>query len=209
MRVQVRYAGGRAEQWLDPVADTFALRETAERFQYGPWCWPLVLAWAFAVEYLAAIGLDAIWSRTVALAGRLKEGLAQLPGTQCSTLRAPRSDRQHSSALGWRDGRERELSQVLREKWNMVIKPLPHGREGLRASIPFFLLESEIDELLAGTGPLGRAKELGMEVALIRAGGLVNTGGQSILMYRWIVGGRRSCVRRIGRYDAHNRASCV
>ena len=30
-----------------------------------------------------------------------------------------------------------------------AIKRLPRGREGLRASIPFFLLESEIDELLA------------------------------------------------------------
>ena len=155
--VQVRYAGGRAEQWLDPVADTFALRETAERFQYGPWCWPLVLAWAFAVEYLSAIGLEAIWERTVALAGRLKEGLAQIPGAVLYTPRSP----QRSAALvsfglaGWKG---EELSQALRDEWNMVIKPLPHGREGLRASIPFFLLESEIDELLAALNSLAKQR---------------------------------------------------
>ena len=155
--VQVRYAGGRAEQWLDPVADTFALRETAERFQYGPWCWPLVLAWAFAVEYLSAIGLEAIWARTVALAGRLKEGLAQIPGAELYTPHSP----QRSAALvsfglaGWKG---EELSQILREEWNMVIKPLPHGREGLRASITFFLLESEIDELLAALDSLARQR---------------------------------------------------
>ena len=112
--VQVRYAGGRAEQWLDPVADTFALLETAERFQYGPWCWPLVLAWAFAVEYLSTIGLEAIWERTVALAGRLKEGLTQIPGAVLYTPRSP----QRSAALvsfgltGWKG---EELSQALRE----------------------------------------------------------------------------------------------
>ena len=155
--VQVRYAGGRAEQWLDPVAGTFALRETAERFQYGPWCWPLVLAWACAVEYLSAIGLEAIWARTVALAGRLKEGLAQIPGAVLYTPRSP----QRSAALvsfglaGWKG---EELSRVLRAEWNMVIKPLPHGREGLRASIAFFLLEAEIDELLAALGRLAKQR---------------------------------------------------
>ena len=105
--VQVRYAGGRAEQWLDPVADTFALRETAERFQYGPWCWPLVLAWAFAVEYLSAIGLEAIWARTVALAGRLKEGLDADPGRSALHSATCRSGLRRWSALGWLAGRER------------------------------------------------------------------------------------------------------
>ena len=39
-----------------------------------------------------------------------------------------------------------------------VIKRLPHGREGLRASIPFFLLESEIDELLAALNSLAKQR---------------------------------------------------
>ena len=39
-----------------------------------------------------------------------------------------------------------------------VIKPLPHGREGLRASIAFFLLEAEIDELLAALGSLAKQR---------------------------------------------------
>ncbi|MXW78663.1 MAG: hypothetical protein F4Z57_06695 [Gemmatimonadetes bacterium] len=38
------------------------------------------------------------------------------------------------------------------------IKPVPHGREGLRASITFFLLESEIDELLAALGSLTKQR---------------------------------------------------
>ena len=39
-----------------------------------------------------------------------------------------------------------------------VIKRLPRGREGLRASIPFFLLESEIDELLATLNSLAKQR---------------------------------------------------
>ena len=39
-----------------------------------------------------------------------------------------------------------------------VIKRLPHGREGLRASITFFLLESEIDELRAALNSLAKQR---------------------------------------------------
>ena len=91
------------------------------------------------------------------LAGRLKEGLAQIPGAVLYTPRSP----ERSAALvsfglaGWKG---EELSQVLRDEWNMVIKPLPHGREGLRASITFFLLEAEIDELLAALNSLAKQR---------------------------------------------------
>ena len=73
---------------------------------------------------------------------------------------SPRSS-QRSAALvsfglaGWKG---EELSQALREEWNMIIKPLPRGREGLRASLPFFLLESEIDELLAALNSLTKQR---------------------------------------------------
>ena len=155
--IGVRYAGGRAEEWLDFEGDAFALRDGAERFQYGPWSWPLVHAWAFAVGYLEEVGLEAIWERTVSLAGRLKDGLTQIPGAELYTPRAP----EHSAALvsfgiaGWKG---EELSRVLREEWNLVIKALPHGREGLRASIAFFLVEEEIDLLLAALGSLAEQR---------------------------------------------------
>tara|TARA_Y100001934_G_scaffold164432_1_gene195837 strand:- start:1846 stop:3015 length:1170 start_codon:yes stop_codon:yes gene_type:complete len=145
--VQVRYAGGRAEAWLDFAGDRFALHETAERFQYGPWSWPLVHAWARAAQYLTDIGLEEIWARTTALAGRLKDGLAEIEGAELYTPQAP----ERSAALvsfgltGWTG---EELSRALREEWNTIIKALPHGREGLRASIAFFLHEMEIDRLL-------------------------------------------------------------
>ena len=38
------------------------------------------------------------------------------------------------------------------------IKRLPRGREGLRVSIAFFLLESEIDELLAALNSLAKQR---------------------------------------------------
>jgi selenocysteine lyase/cysteine desulfurase len=91
------------------------------------------------------------------LAERLKEGLAQIPGAKLYTPRAP----ELSAALvsfgieGWTG---KELSRALREEWNMVIKALPHKREGLRASMAFFLLEDEIDKLLEALGSLAERR---------------------------------------------------
>jgi selenocysteine lyase/cysteine desulfurase len=151
----VTYAGGRAERWLDFEEDTYALHDSAERFQFGPWSWPLVHAWAAALDYLDGIGVGRIWARTSALTDRLKAGLAEIPGVALYTPLPAEC----SAALvtfgvaGWTG---EALRLALRERWGIIIKPLPHGREGLRASVPFFLLEEEIDLLVAALGELAR-----------------------------------------------------
>jgi len=145
--IQVTYAGGRAEAWLDFREDRFELKPTTERFQYGPWSWPLVHAWAAAMDYLTEIGLDAIWDRTGGLTTRLKDGLKEISEVTLVTPESP--DR--SAALvtfevqGW-DGPD--FRDTLRERWNILIKGFDHLRNGLRTSVPFFLLGEEIDLLL-------------------------------------------------------------
>lgn len=145
--LRVTYAGGRAEAWLDFKQDRFALKDNAERFQYGPWSWPLVHAWVHSLNYLSRIGLDPIWSRTVALTTRLKTGLKQTPGVRLMTPESP----DLSAALvtfqvaGW-DGFA--IQDAMRRRWNIVIKGFDNVYQGVRTSVPFFLLEEEIDLLL-------------------------------------------------------------
>lgn len=147
--IDVTYAGGRSEKWLDFHTDTFELPDTAQRFQYGPWSWPLVHAWAASADWLNDHGQQAVWDRVAGLTDRLKAGLAQIDGTQLYTpVSAEASAGLVSFGLdGWTGA---DLAAALRERWNIVIKPLPHSKEGLRASLPFYLLESEVDLLLDG-----------------------------------------------------------
>jgi selenocysteine lyase/cysteine desulfurase len=145
--LNVQFAGGRSEQWLDFEKDQYKLQDTTARFQYGPWSWPLIHTWAFAADWLMHTGLENIWNRTTKLTNRLKQGLLTIPGT---VLYTPESH-EFSAALvtfgltGWTG---EKLSKALLDRWRIVIKPLPHSREGLRASITFFHLEEEIDLLL-------------------------------------------------------------
>ena len=145
--IRVTYAGGRAQAWVDFREDRFELKESTEKFEFGPWSWPLVHAWASAVEYLADVGLDAIWARTAALTTRLKQGLNEIPGV---TLFTPLSSEQSGAVVGFSlEGRHPpEVRDALRRRWRIVVKAFNTTRHGLRASVPFFLLEEEIDLLL-------------------------------------------------------------
>lgn len=152
--LQVRYAGGRSQAALDFEGDTYSLRDSAERFQYGPWSWPLVHAWARSCEYLQSIGLAAIEQRTHVLAAHLKEGLADMGAELYTPACAESSAALVSFGFGAMAGKD--LCTALRQRWNIVVKALPHGREGLRASMAFFLLDDELDALLNGLRVLGK-----------------------------------------------------
>ena len=62
----VVYAGGRAQARLDYAAPAMELYADARRFEYGPWSWPLVHAWAAAVDYLDDLGVAAVAERCTA-----------------------------------------------------------------------------------------------------------------------------------------------
>ncbi len=148
----------------DPVDDVLEVPDSAMRLQSGPWCWPLVHTWAFALDWLTEIGLEAIWDRTVALTSRLKRGLLEIPGITLFTPQSP----DLSAALvtfyleGWDSD---DLVSQLKERWNIEIKSVPmtwsrtpeRGEipsHAVRASVAFFLEEEEIDLLVDAVGQL-------------------------------------------------------
>ena len=113
----------------------------------------MVHAWAAACDWLTAIGSAEIAERTGWLTDRLKRGLQSIETVELLTP----GEFTRSAALvsmsmtGWTG---EDLAATLRERWNMIVKPLPHTREGLRISVPFFLLEEEIDRLVEALGEL-------------------------------------------------------
>lgn len=144
--LRVTYAGGRSESFLDWHGDRYASKPTAERFQYGPWSWPLVHAWASSLEFLDRYGVDEIASRTASLTSRLKDGLRALEGVDVLT---PQSFSRSAALVTFTTPVDPiGLQDRLRDRWNIVIKATHSTCEGLRASLPFFLLEEEVDLLI-------------------------------------------------------------
>lgn len=144
--IMVRYAGGRSEKSLDFEQDLYELQHDARRFQYGPWSWPLMHAWAAAVDWLDRIGLPQIHARTTALTGRLKQQLQEIPSATMFTPQ-PAACSAALVSFGLAAWTGNALAETLRDRWKMIVKPLPHTRDGLRISVPFFTTETEIDRL--------------------------------------------------------------
>ena len=122
--------------------------KNTKQFESGPWCWPLVHAWSYSLDYLSNIGLDLIWDRTKHLTQLLKDGLLELPGVKIFTpYKSGSSGPLVSFYLENHD--EEETGKQLKTNYNIDIKYNLDSIKGLRASIPFFMLEGEIEQLLA------------------------------------------------------------
>ena len=84
-------------------------------------------------------------------------------GDACAGLLLPEEPAEHSAALvafsvaSW-DGEE--LTRTLRERWAkaIIVRPLTIVHNGVRASVPFFLLEEEIDLLAAAVHQLAESR---------------------------------------------------
>ena len=77
----------------------------------------------------------------------LKDGLKSIPGVELYT---PYSTNLSAAlvSFGLANWKGSDLVKELRKRHNIFIKCLPHTREGLRASVTYFNLESEIELLI-------------------------------------------------------------
>lgn len=147
-QINLRYAGNRSEVFLNEATLEYELRSSGQRFEFGPGTWPVIHAWATAVDYVDALNTTIIWERTNTLASQLKTELAGIDGVHVVTPFEP----QRSAALVafQIDGTDNELvSSQLRERDNIRMKFVPKYQGTLRASISFFTLEEEINSLVA------------------------------------------------------------
>lgn len=143
-KIELRYAGNRAELSFNYADESYELPKAASTFQSGPWPWTLIHAWAHAIRYLQDIGLDRIEGRTESLATRTKTALDGALGIQLHTPLDPHfSAALIAVAIAGIDGEA--LAGVLRERWSIDVRPLLGRKPGIRASVSFFNTEDEID----------------------------------------------------------------
>ena len=161
----------------DPIDDVLEVPDSAVvRLQSGPWCWPLVHTWAFALDWLSEIGLEAIWDRTVMLTGRLKHALSEIPGVTLFTPMSPDLSAAlvtfHLDGLGQR--RPRGPTEAPLEHRNQVgphdLVPHPGNAPAYpptpsAPSVAFFLKEEEIDLLAVAVSELASERAWSRVVA--------------------------------------------
>lgn len=120
----------------------------ARRLEVGTTFSPALAGWTAALRWLAGIGWEAVWARTHALAERAREALLSIEGV--SLLTPP----QHAGLVSFRlRGRTGEDAAARLTERGFLVRSIP-GWDAVRASMGFFLEESEVDGLIAAVEAL-------------------------------------------------------
>jgi cysteine desulfurase / selenocysteine lyase len=148
-KIELRYAGNRSELWLDHESDAFGLRNDARRFEYGPFAWPVVHAWAAALDYLDNIGRDNILFRTHSLVAALRNGLSGVEGVE--VLTPPPETAGALVTFTVAGVAAEDVRTRLLDEYHVRIKALPDDRH-LRASLALFISDAEVEILIDAIG---------------------------------------------------------
>ncbi|MDN3354585.1 aminotransferase class V-fold PLP-dependent enzyme [Actinomadura sp. DC4] len=142
----------RSAEWTGP--ESYELREDARRFESYERSAALQLGLAAAAEYAMEIGLDVIERRVSALAARLREALAEVPGVVVRDRGARRS----GIVTFTREGHDSAeiVASLARKKINVRLSEQTYRYdEGatpaprVRASVHYYNTEEEIARLVA------------------------------------------------------------
>lgn len=74
-----RFVGAYSDGGYDFLKGTMAFHPTAQRYEYGTVNVPLRAGLGAAIRFVQRIGIETVWARDRALAGKLAEGLRSIP----------------------------------------------------------------------------------------------------------------------------------
>jgi cysteine desulfurase / selenocysteine lyase len=165
-----------AATWTGP--DSYELRADARRFENWESYIAGTLGLGAAVDYALALGVPAIWERILALAGRLRAGLAAIPGvglhdrgeTLCGIVAfdiaglAPEDIRAALRARQDRPAGTAGARPINVSTCTPAGAPLDFAdrttRRWVRASVHYYNSEAELDEFLTAVEALARQPAL-------------------------------------------------
>lgn len=145
--LQVAFGGYFSQQSLDPDTVDYQPRPGAGRFQGLLPMGATVAGMAAALAWLKDIGPEWIFTRTAALARRLRQGLAEA-GAEVLTPAAGEGA-PTSGLVSFRlPGRDPVETTALLVERDLVVRSIPGPFACVRASTGFFNTEDEIDALI-------------------------------------------------------------
>ncbi|HVC32829.1 MAG TPA: aminotransferase class V-fold PLP-dependent enzyme [Chloroflexota bacterium] len=136
-------AGGAVR--FDPETAAWESLPSGEKFEFGARYWPTIPAMAAAIDFVTAVGLDAIAVRSHELVTRMCERLEGRAGVvefapRCEALRTGMV----GAAVRGMDGKE--LAERLRARGiHLRANHGPDGITGVRLCLAFFVTEDEVD----------------------------------------------------------------
>ncbi|ELZ31506.1 cysteine desulfurase, class V aminotransferase [Halogeometricum pallidum JCM 14848] len=124
----------------DPSAEEYELKTGAPRFEVGTTNLAPYAALRTAMETMESVGLDAVESRLLDLAGRLTDGV---PNDKLLSPEDP-----ESGLVTVRVDDPEATVRTLKDDYGIVIRPIPSLDGSVRASLHAINTETDVDRLL-------------------------------------------------------------
>ena len=127
----------------DNVAESFL---TGQRFEYGTRAWALQAGLGASLDWFESLGWDKVYAHIAALSGYLKACIQERPYLR---LISPLPFEQSSGLVSFIvEGKVAgEVSTVLREKWKVYVRVIPHYN-AIRIATAHFNNPQDIDHLM-------------------------------------------------------------
>jgi selenocysteine lyase/cysteine desulfurase len=160
--IEAKHIGAYSDGGFDWGKGTMAFHPSSRRYEYGTVSVPLRAGLGAAVRFIQRIGIETVWQRDRALAGRLFEGLRALPGVR---VLSPEDGALRSAMITFQraDLPHTELQEHLNTH-NLRTRPVTEGGlAALRVSLHIYNSFGDVDRVLEGvrTAPKGKVHEGG------------------------------------------------
>jgi selenocysteine lyase/cysteine desulfurase len=146
------HVGAGSLQRVDLQTEEAVPFPTGQRFEFGTRAWPLQAGLGMSLDWFEGLGWDNVYGHIAALSGRLKECILERPFLR---LLSPLAFEESSGLTtivieGHQAG---EVSTVLREKWNIYTRVVPHFN-AMRIATAHFNNSEDVDRLMAALGQI-------------------------------------------------------
>jgi cysteine desulfurase / selenocysteine lyase len=149
--------GGGGLDWRELAAGHAGDGGAATRFEFASRAWPEFFGLGRSLEFLDGIGVPRIREHVRHLTRRLRDGLREIAGVAIHTPDDPEPST-GILAFSLHGMPPRDLSQALRERWNVAQRAaMMVGAEGgVRISLALYTAPEEVDLLLDAVRTLAR-----------------------------------------------------
>jgi selenocysteine lyase/cysteine desulfurase len=142
------HVGAGSLQRVDLQTEEAVPFDTGQRFEFGTRAWAIQAGLGSSLDWFESIGWDNVYSHIAALSGHLKALIRQRPYLRLLT---PVSFEESSGLTTFviQEHVAQEVSNTLREKWNIYTRVIPHFN-ALRIATAHFNNPADLDRLMAG-----------------------------------------------------------
>lgn len=148
LKLSPAHVGAGSLKFVDLKTEEALPNDNGQRFEFGTRAWPLYAGLGCSLDWFDSLGWDNVYGHVAELSAQLKQLIQQRPYLR---LLSPVPFEQSSGLTAFviEEHVAQEVSNALRERWNIFTRVIPHYN-ALRIATAHFNNREDLDRLMFG-----------------------------------------------------------